>query len=537
MQAYGMSTETVVFQSQTNDVKRFIQRKKLKVITVRAGGQDVMFVQQQQPLIPTLLKKLLTARRRVKKEMKKEPKDSDARKIKDAEQKALKVACNSVYGFFGVQKGMLGIWLISASVTSMGRQLIFQTRDAAINQLKPGKVHAGKWAICNGVSSQVIYGDTDSVMVKLLGIPVTPKGAVRAWKIAQLLAHYITHVIFQRYQELDLEAEDLSSPFLLWPKTKKRYVKRCTEHIPDDAETWGDLGFKLTKKGIEITRRDNVILVKELMGKLLDVMMPLDQPTKSTEEVQDACFRTLAEELHKVEQNELPLAKYVLSKSLKTTYKSKTVSQLFVANTIRQRIADGLIVRVPPNSGDRIPMVCIVKSDKLKQYQCFEDPAWVTVHPDTCVVDRAYILTNQLLKPIYNKKKLPKKDGGETIEVGLLSTICGARVHVLFDASLTVVRSQIGARRFKAQKITNFLGGEQRVKGAMDVLPTLLHGYSTAAGVVASSSSSSSSASSSSASDSSSTVGKKRKKKQMTLSFGGRSLKLQSSKKKKSGNR
>ena len=56
-----------------------------------------------------------------------------------------------MYGFTGAQEGMMPCLAISSSVTAFGRVMIHKTRDLVLDKYK---------------DCDVIYGDTDSVMVK-----------------------------------------------------------------------------------------------------------------------------------------------------------------------------------------------------------------------------------------------------------------------------------------------------------------------------------------------------------------------------------
>ncbi len=71
---------------------------------------------------------------------------------------ALKVSANSVYGFTGAGVGQLPCLPIASSVTSYGRVLLETTKDFVEK----------KYTKANGYEhdAKVIYGDTDSVMVK-----------------------------------------------------------------------------------------------------------------------------------------------------------------------------------------------------------------------------------------------------------------------------------------------------------------------------------------------------------------------------------
>ena len=68
------------------------------------------------------------------------------------------MSANSVYGFTGATVGKLPCLPISTSVTAYGRQMIETTKTEV----------EGYYNIENGyeANASVVYGDTDSVMVK-----------------------------------------------------------------------------------------------------------------------------------------------------------------------------------------------------------------------------------------------------------------------------------------------------------------------------------------------------------------------------------
>lgn len=131
---------------------------------------------RRKGLLPFVLENLLAARKRAKADLKVE-KDPFKRAVLDGRQLALKVSrveclsaddqisANSVYGFTGATVGKLPCLAISTSVTAYGRQMIDLTKE---------EVEA-EYSIKNGYEhdAQVIYGDTDSVMVKF-GCPDLP---------------------------------------------------------------------------------------------------------------------------------------------------------------------------------------------------------------------------------------------------------------------------------------------------------------------------------------------------------------------------
>ncbi|KAK4887632.1 hypothetical protein RN001_003903 [Aquatica leii] len=117
-----------------------------------------MFVKSsvQPGLLPQILQQLLAARKKAKAALKDE-KDPVMRAVLDGRQLALKISASSVYGFTGAQAGKLPCLEIAGSVTAYGRSMIEQTR-LEVEQ---------HYCVANGFENdaQVVYGDTDSVMV------------------------------------------------------------------------------------------------------------------------------------------------------------------------------------------------------------------------------------------------------------------------------------------------------------------------------------------------------------------------------------
>ena len=79
--------------------------------------------------------------------------------MQNGRQLALKVSANSVYGFTGATVGQLPCLPIASSVTNYGRQLLMNTKAARGEH---------QYTLENGypANAEVVYGDTDSVMVK-----------------------------------------------------------------------------------------------------------------------------------------------------------------------------------------------------------------------------------------------------------------------------------------------------------------------------------------------------------------------------------
>merc|ERR1712155_59409 len=181
-------------------------------------------------LLPEILQDLLTARKKAKADLKKET-DPFKKGVLDGRQLALKISANSVYGFTGAQVGKLPCLEISQSVTAFGRNMIEETK----NQVE------SMYTVANGYEhdAKVIYGDTDSVMVRF-GVDTVAD----AMKLGLEAANKVSEKFVK---PIKLEFEKVYFPYLLI--NKKRYAGLYFTK----AETWD----KIDCKGIETVRRDN----------------------------------------------------------------------------------------------------------------------------------------------------------------------------------------------------------------------------------------------------------------------------------------
>uniref|UniRef100_A0A8C6KEV0 DNA polymerase n=1 Tax=Nothobranchius furzeri TaxID=105023 RepID=A0A8C6KEV0_NOTFU len=198
-------------------------------------------------LLPEILENLLAARKRAKAELKSET-DPFKKQVLDGRQLALKISANSVYGFTGAQVGKLPCLEISQSVTGFGRQMIERTKQLV----------ESKYTISNGcdADAKVIYGDTDSVMVKL-GVATVKEAMDIGREAAAWVSSHFTPPI-------KLEFEKVYYPYLLI--NKKRYAGL---YFSSSADTHD----KMDCKGIETVRRDNCPLVANLINTCLQKIL------------------------------------------------------------------------------------------------------------------------------------------------------------------------------------------------------------------------------------------------------------------------
>ena len=322
------------------------------------------FVTSTPGVLPAILRDLLAARKRAKKEMAATT-DPDAKAIYNSRQLALKVSCNSVYGFTGaVKRGMYPCIGIAESVTLCGRTLIQKTAALAVDAFKP-------------VVARVIYGDTDSVFV-LLDDPLMT--AAEAFCHGERVAQFISD---QFAQDITLEMEKVYKPFLLI--TKKRYIGLM--HEPDRT---GTVSFsKMDYKGIELVRRDNCKLVKDIYYGVVTPMLHEMDPAKSVANLRNGIARLVAD-LVTVDE-------FVITRELRKreSYVNPCQSQLVVADKISSR-SGGAIV---PQVGDRLPFVIVANKELPKVNDRAEDPAYLVANPSV-KIDRIYYLMQKVHNPI-----------------------------------------------------------------------------------------------------------------------------------------
>src|SRR4051794_33839231 len=114
----------------------------------------------------------------------------------DGRQLTLKIMANSVYGFTGARKGYLPCPRIAGSVTAFSREMIDETQRS-IEESYMVKNDYGHDAV-------VIYGNTDSVMVKF--------GYTNLAKAMELGKEVAKHVTRHFKRPINLEFEKAYSP-------------------------------------------------------------------------------------------------------------------------------------------------------------------------------------------------------------------------------------------------------------------------------------------------------------------------------------
>jgi DNA polymerase alpha subunit A len=167
-------------------------------------------------ILPRVIKTLVERRKAVK-ALLKTAKDAATKQQYDIRQKALKLTANSMYGCLGFSFSRFYARPIAALITAMGREALQRTVDLATNQL----------------GLDVIYGDTDSVMINT---SLTDIAKVRE------IGNTVKREVNKLYKSLELDLDGIFKSMLLLKK--KKYAAVVINELPD-----GTLAFEKEMKG------------------------------------------------------------------------------------------------------------------------------------------------------------------------------------------------------------------------------------------------------------------------------------------------
>lgn len=319
------------------------------------------FAQNHEGIIPKMLKLLAQNRKKAKKEMAKaeERGDTFAKALYNGKQLAFKVSMNSMYGFCGANVGMLPCKPVAESTTCVGRNMIEKTKNL-VEEWYPG--------------SDVVYGDTDSVMVRFNVGKLRGKDAIqKCFELGNEAADRISDTF---KKPIELEFEKVYFPYLLYSKKRYAGLMYTKPEKPDYIDA----------KGIQLVRRDNPPFVKDISQRVLDRIM-YDMDVYGAMDLVRDVARTLLD-------NKIDVKDLVVSKSMKDNYKNRNQPHLAVAQKIEERAPGS-----GPKSGERVPYVFIDTGNKKhKQFEKAEDPEYAI--EKKLPLDLMYYFEHSLSSPI-----------------------------------------------------------------------------------------------------------------------------------------
>lgn len=342
--AYNMSHESIVLDPLYDNLPDYTYKE----ITYRnLDGTETTcrfakHVNGDYGIIPSILDKLIKGRKETKKQMEAES-DPFKKSILDGKQNALKVTANSLYGQLGAGTSPICMKELAASTTAVGRFMLESARDFVEGRFVEILESLYKGEDIEGildmeledrknnkfiemmmecvmemfpnyyVAPVVIYGDTDSIFIKM---NITDRDTEEVlcdkkaleWSIKLAMAASKLLKIRLPPPE-NMEYEKTFWPFAIM--AKKKYVGNKYEDSPEK--------FKQASMGIVLKRRDNANIVKKIIGGIIDIMMN-EMDVKKTKKFAKQFVKDML-------QGHYPIKDFITTKTLKGSYKVTLVDE------------------------------------------------------------------------------------------------------------------------------------------------------------------------------------------------------------------
>ncbi len=318
-------------------------------------GRSDHFAQHVKGILPMLLQKLLAERRSIKAKMKVE-KDPIRQMILDYDQRAVKVVCNSVYGFTGANPGRYPCHAIARNVTRRGRDMIAQTKKA-IEEKYGDTEHP----------ATVIYGDTDSVMIVFKGADIA-----KSFELGREAATYVTSLFGENVL---LDMEKVYCPYFLI--NPKNYAGMKYEKPGEKP--------KFDVKGLDSVRRDKCLFVQKIFKEVLGALMDRKGPQVALEIVHS--------HLLKLQEGQVGNEMFEITCQLGGSYATGEHAAPKVAEKMRSRHPGS-----EPKVGERMSYIIVEAKEGTPVCDKAEDPVYAA--ENSLKPDYLYYLNNLMEKSI-----------------------------------------------------------------------------------------------------------------------------------------
>lgn len=276
--------------------------------------------------------------------------------VLDAAQQTKKIVMNATYGIIAAMTSNLRLQPIAETITREARQFLEITRYWIETNIR---VEFEGW----GVNAEVVYGDTDSVMVKLSweGMHAMDEKEIvrKAWDIA-IRAMRELNAILPEHLILELEKLSMCTLFM----KKKKYIMHMYNH-PDEAP-------KILVKGSSKRRRDGCAMKREMCGTLIETLVA----RRSKEKAVAAAKEIIAS----IRRREIPESKLVMMKTLRNEphlYKNQKLEQVVMAKKLKSmgfdvRVGDQMHYMIAAGTKKELVSARVVTPDEVlsgeKQY-------------------------------------------------------------------------------------------------------------------------------------------------------------------------
>ncbi|KAI1816074.1 hypothetical protein GGS20DRAFT_540005 [Poronia punctata] len=244
-------------------------------VSEEEDGAPAVPAVQDQGVLPRLIATLVSRRRQVKALMKDKNATPEQLTSWDIKQLALKLTANSMYGCLGYPKSRFYARPLAVLTTSKGREILRSTK-----------------ALAESRSLQVIYGDTDSVMIN---------ANVDSVADALKVGNEFKKAVNESYRLLEIDIDNVFKRILL--QAKKKYAAINLIEVPG-----GKFVEKMEVKGLDMKRREYCNLSKEISSRILNDILSGDD----TEVVIQRIHEYLREISAKMREHAIPVQKYII---------------------------------------------------------------------------------------------------------------------------------------------------------------------------------------------------------------------------------
>lgn len=357
-------------------------RAQLDPLEYEAGmaPEECYFVKSgvKKGVVPSILELFLEERKKVRKKMA-ETADPVMRTILNGRQLALKVSANAIYGAVGSRESPLQCLPIAETTIKRGATMLQESKEEIERSC----------TVENGfaVDAKVVYGDTDSLFVKLPGISVH-----EAFKLGKEIAERISRIF---PDPIALEFQSVFFPSLLINRKRYCAMEWTAPEKPDG----------VTAKGIESQRRDSSPILINMMNKVVDILMPRtfdNGPNGKISAVGRARMIGNAVDytkwaIRRMLEGRNHAGEFVLTKGLWLG----TESGDYKAKQPHVELVERMRKREPWREfkdGERIPFVYVAGAADAKGFEKSEDPAYAL--RNELPLDYSYYLGHQIEGPL-----------------------------------------------------------------------------------------------------------------------------------------
>uniref|UniRef100_A0A0E0N5K1 DNA polymerase n=1 Tax=Oryza rufipogon TaxID=4529 RepID=A0A0E0N5K1_ORYRU len=266
----------------------------------------------------------------------------------DIQQQALKLTANRFYAK-----------PLAELITLQGREILQNTVDLVQNNL----------------NLEVIYGDTDSIMIHT-GLDDISRAKGIAGKVIQ--------EVNKKYRCLEIDLDGIYKRMLLLKKKKYAAIKVALD---------GSLRENIERKGLDMVRRDWSLLSKEIGDFCLNQILS----GGSCDDVIESIHSSLVQVQEQMRGGQTELEKYIITKSLTKAPEDypDAKNQPHVALRLKQNGYSGC------SAGDTVPYIICSQQDSESTHsggiaQRARHPEELKRNPDKWMIDIDYYLSQQI---------------------------------------------------------------------------------------------------------------------------------------------